>query len=312
LRDFRQIVRTLHNRRWRAIPLTVLVGAFALVGIVAIASVAVMTRSASTTTTLSATSAKERIAAESDDAKQTPAEGTTKQDPPAPKETTAQRADADPEKADRPSSEGVEQKTGRDEESATTTKAEARKAEATKAAQPEKEAEPNKETEQSKEAGPEDETAEQEEAREAAEERAARERSNPEWVLPIESYVLTGRFGQSGNRWASYHHGLDFAADSGTPIRAVGRGEIIAAGWEGAYGNRILVRHPDGTVTLYAHMSGFERTSGTVEPGTVIGYVGATGNVTGPHLHLEVRPNGGGLNSAIDPFAWLADKGLDP
>ncbi|WP_020575830.1 M23 family metallopeptidase [Actinopolymorpha alba] len=132
------------------------------------------------------------------------------------------------------------------------------------------------------------------------------------WVLPVQSYHLTARFGQSGNNWGSTHHGLDFAAPTGTPIRAVGDGQIISADQGGAYGNHIQVRHSDGTVTLYGHMSRFAKTSGSVKAGTVIGYVGATGNVTGPHLHLEVRPHGGGLSDAIDPFAWLKGKGLNP
>ncbi|GAA5016522.1 transglycosylase family protein [Actinopolymorpha pittospori] len=132
------------------------------------------------------------------------------------------------------------------------------------------------------------------------------------WVLPLESYHLTARFAQSGSHWGSSHHGLDFAAPTGTPIHAVGAGEIIAAGWDGAYGNRIEVRHADGTVTLYGHMSRFARTSGSVDAGTVIGYVGATGNATGPHVHLEVRPHGGGLDDSVDPFTWLTAKGLKP
>ncbi|HZC27480.1 MAG TPA: M23 family metallopeptidase [Actinopolymorphaceae bacterium] len=109
-----------------------------------------------------------------------------------------------------------------------------------------------------------------------------------------------------------FHHGLDFAAPTGTPIHAVGRGTIVTAGWDGAYGNCIQVRHPDGTETLYGHMSRFARTAGRVQPGTVIGYVGATGNVTGPHVHLEVRPHGGGLDDAVDPFPWLTRHGLHP
>jgi murein DD-endopeptidase MepM/ murein hydrolase activator NlpD len=132
------------------------------------------------------------------------------------------------------------------------------------------------------------------------------------WVLPVQSYRLSARFGQSGSNWSSSHHGLDFAASSGSQIRSVGPGRIISAGWDDAYGNRIKVQHADGTVTLYAHMSRFARTSGDVSAGTVIGYVGATGNATGPHLHLEVRPDGGGLDTAIDPYAWLESKGLQP
>ena len=155
--------------------------------------------------------------------------------------------------------------------------------------------------------------ASQAEGRRSAADKASRhKRQVAGWALPIDAYELTGRFGQDGNKWASSHHGLDFAAPSGTPIRAVGKGTIIAAGWDGAYGNRILVEHADGTVTLYGHMSRFARTSGPIKAGTVIGYVGATGNVTGPHLHLEVRPDGGGLEDTIDPFEWLEDKGLTP
>ena len=132
------------------------------------------------------------------------------------------------------------------------------------------------------------------------------------WGLPLTEYHLTGRFGQSGNKWSSFHHGLDFAAPTGVPIHAVGSGEISAAGWAGAYGNRVEIRHPDGTVTLYGHMSKILRWSGSVHVGDVIGYVGATGNVTGPHVHLEVRPHGGGLDDAVNPFPWLVDKGLSP
>ncbi|MGH3486909.1 MAG: M23 family metallopeptidase [Actinopolymorphaceae bacterium] len=151
-------------------------------------------------------------------------------------------------------------------------------------------------------------------ARRHAAVRAARNRPKPAlWVLPVQTYHLTGRFGQNGDNWSSFHHGLDFAARVGTPVRAVAAGTIIEAGWDGsAYGNRTKIRHRDGTVTLYAHLSGFRRRSGTVAAGTVIGYVGATGNTTGPHVHLEVRPHGGNLDSAIDPTRWLTSKGLKP
>jgi murein DD-endopeptidase MepM/ murein hydrolase activator NlpD len=133
------------------------------------------------------------------------------------------------------------------------------------------------------------------------------------WVLPVRGYHLSARFGQNGDKWASFHHGLDFAAPDGTPIHAVGAGEIIdVTRGDPAYGNYIKIRHDNGTVTLYAHMSAFERTSGSVNAGDVIGYVGSTGNATGPHLHLEVRPDNGGLSSSIDPFPWLSSKGLYP
>lgn len=146
----------------------------------------------------------------------------------------------------------------------------------------------------------------------AAKKAALAAKKAREWVLPVASYHLTGRFGQSGSNWAMFHHGLDFAADTGTPIHAVGNGEIISAGWQNAYGNAIEIRHPGGTVTLYGHMSRFAKTGGSVKAGDVIGYVGATGNVTGPHCHLEVRPHGGGLDDAVDPLPWLKSKGLNP
>jgi murein DD-endopeptidase MepM/ murein hydrolase activator NlpD len=147
----------------------------------------------------------------------------------------------------------------------------------------------------------------------AAQQTARHRRHAISWVLPVRKYHISATFGQNGDRWASFHHGLDFAAPAGTPVRAVGAGRIIAAGWsDSAYGNRIKVRHNTGTVTLYAHLSGFERTRGRVRPGEIIGYVGATGNATGPHLHLEVRPRGGDLSSSIDPGRWLERHGLDP
>ncbi|MFE5327231.1 peptidoglycan DD-metalloendopeptidase family protein [Embleya sp. NPDC056575] len=129
------------------------------------------------------------------------------------------------------------------------------------------------------------------------------------WTLPLASYTLTARFGQSGDRWANNHTGLDFAADEGTNVRAVGAGEIVEAGWAGAYGNRLVLRHPDGTVTWYCHLSSFVRSQGGVQSGETIAKVGATGNVTGPHLHLEVRPGGG---APIDPYTWLQGKALKP
>ena len=144
--------------------------------------------------------------------------------------------------------------------------------------------------------------------------RAARSRPDEvDWVLPVKKYRITGRFGQQGAYWSSFHHGLDFAAPAGTPVHAVGPGRIIAAGWSGgAYGNRVKVRHPDGTVTLYAHLAEILRWRGRVQAGDLIGRVGATGNATGPHMHLEVRPHGGGLDTAVDPAPWLARHDLDP
>lgn len=131
-----------------------------------------------------------------------------------------------------------------------------------------------------------------------------------DWVLPIAKghYTITATFGQSGPYWAADHTGLDFDSTTGEPIMAVTGGEIISAELSGAYGNRIVVRSPDGDELWYCHMSDYAVKSGSVEAGQVIGYVGATGNVSGDHLHLEVRHNG----VAIDPMVVLREHGLEP
>ena len=136
--------------------------------------------------------------------------------------------------------------------------------------------------------------------------RKAAEAARPTWVLPVAHFTLTAGFGDVG-LWAHAHTGQDFAAPTGTPIMAIGDGKIIFAGWDGAYGNKIVIQHPDGTVTWYAHMSAFIKTSGAVKAGEVIGRVGSTGNTTGPHLHLEVRPGGG---DPVPPLTWLRAHGV--
>jgi murein DD-endopeptidase MepM/ murein hydrolase activator NlpD len=128
-----------------------------------------------------------------------------------------------------------------------------------------------------------------------------------EWVLPVQKFRLSAGFGRSGSMWSKLHTGQDFASPMGTPVRSVGEGKIIDASYDGPYGNRIQVQLKDGTVTWYCHLSAYERRSGYVEAGTVIGYVGSTGNSTGPHLHFEVHPSGG---DAIDPLPWLRGRGL--
>ena len=129
------------------------------------------------------------------------------------------------------------------------------------------------------------------------------------WVLPTTGYHLTARFGESGSHWSSTHTGLDFATTTGTPVRAATAGTVTFAGWAGAYGNKIEITHPDGTETWYAHMSKLDATEGvSVATGTVIGAVGATGNVTGPHLHFEIRTG----DTPIDPYTALEQHGLHP
>ncbi|MFF0345039.1 M23 family metallopeptidase [Kribbella sp. NPDC004875] len=141
-------------------------------------------------------------------------------------------------------------------------------------------------------------------------EKKARE-SATRCEIMLTGYHITATFGQGGNRWAHNHTGLDFAAPIGTRIGAVQKGVVIFADWAGPYGRQVQVRHEDGTVTWYNHMSKFSVSVGeTVYAGDQVGAVGMTGNTTGPHLHFEVRPDGG---EPIDPAPWLRNHcGLDP
>lgn len=95
------------------------------------------------------------------------------------------------------------------------------------------------------------------------------------------------------------HQGVDYAAPTGTPIKAVGDGVLTKVGWGNGYGNMIIIKHSGGLESQYAHMSGFARgmKSGVqVKQGQTIGYVGATGVATGPHLDFRLRQNGNFIN----------------
>ena len=144
--------------------------------------------------------------------------------------------------------------------------------------------------------------------REAAEKQAAKIKEN-KWVLPLASYGITATFGQYG-LWASYHTGLDFNANSGDQIFSVANGTVTETGYDGAYGNKTVVTLDDGTEIWYCHQTSIYVSVGDrVNGSEVIGTVGATGNVTGSHLHLEVRPGGGG---PVDPFGAFVDHGIVP
>jgi murein DD-endopeptidase MepM/ murein hydrolase activator NlpD len=133
-----------------------------------------------------------------------------------------------------------------------------------------------------------------------------------QFKLPVVSYTITGTFGQAGSMWSSgYHTGLDFAAPTGTLIKAIHSGTITEAGWAGSYGYRTILTLDDGTELWFCHQSSISVSVGQkVSTGDVIGRIGATGNVTGPHLHLEVHPDG--QATGIDPMTWLRSRGLNP
>ncbi|MGP8298621.1 M23 family metallopeptidase [Streptomyces inhibens] len=140
---------------------------------------------------------------------------------------------------------------------------------------------------------------------------AERKRLNA-FVAPIaDSYVSTAYKASSGLWSSGSHTGIDFHAASGTSVHAVGAGTVVEAGWGGAYGNNIVIKMHDGTYTQYGHLSSLGVSVGqTVAPGEQIGLSGATGNVTGPHLHFEAR-TGPDYGSDIDPVAYLRSHGVN-
>jgi murein DD-endopeptidase MepM/ murein hydrolase activator NlpD len=111
---------------------------------------------------------------------------------------------------------------------------------------------------------------------------------------PIDGARLSSGFGLRRHPILGYtkmHRGIDFAAPTGTPIMAAGDGQVELAGWNGAYGRYVRVRHNSEFRTAYAHMTRIAksvRAGRRVKQGDIIGYVGTTGRSTGPHLHYEV------------------------
>ena len=120
---------------------------------------------------------------------------------------------------------------------------------------------------------------------------------------PINGARLSSAFGMRKHPIDGYnkmHRGTDFAAPMGTPIMASGSGVIVRARWCGGGGNCIKIKHNSTYETIYAHMKSFGRgikEGLRVKQGQLIGYVGSTGNSTGPHLHYEVVKNGKKINS---------------
>lgn len=127
---------------------------------------------------------------------------------------------------------------------------------------------------------------------------AARGVSTAGFIWPLNGAITS----YYGPRWGRMHTGIDIDGTTGEPIVASKAGRVIVASAYGGYGNAVVIDHGGGVATLYAHMSGFAVSEGdSVSQGAVVGYVGATGNVTGDHLHFEVRVNG----SPQDPLNYL-------
>ncbi|MDQ0687691.1 murein DD-endopeptidase MepM/ murein hydrolase activator NlpD [Streptomyces achromogenes] len=131
------------------------------------------------------------------------------------------------------------------------------------------------------------------------------------FTLPVSGATVGTPYHQSGSMWSSgYHTGVDFVVPTGTSLKAVAEGTVVSAGWGGAYGNQVVIKLNDGYYAQYAHLSQLSVSAGqTVGAGQQVGLSGATGNVTGPHLHFEIRttPDYG---SDVDPIAYLRSHGV--
>ncbi|MFI9113818.1 transglycosylase family protein [Streptomyces venezuelae] len=130
------------------------------------------------------------------------------------------------------------------------------------------------------------------------------------YSAPVSADIGT-RYGARGSSWSSgYHTGVDFPVPTGTSVKAVAGGRVVSAGWGGAYGYQIVLRHDDGRYSQYGHLSALAVREGQrVTAGQRIGRSGSTGNSSGPHLHFEVR-TGPGYGSDIDPLAYLRARGV--
>lgn len=129
---------------------------------------------------------------------------------------------------------------------------------------------------------------------------------------PLVHLRVIQSFHNPGAYSLGYHTGVDFAASTGTVVKAVAAGTVVASDPSGSYGINVLVKHTDGTYSLYAHLSSKTVFPGTkVAAGRMVGRSGSTGNSTGPHLHLEIRTKANfGAGNFLDPIKWLKNQGL--
>ncbi|MGW2181514.1 peptidoglycan DD-metalloendopeptidase family protein [Streptomyces sp. NPDC001732] len=138
-----------------------------------------------------------------------------------------------------------------------------------------------------------------------------KERTEKHTALVAPVAAGTGTPYHRAGSWSSgYHTGVDFPVPTGTSVKAVASGTVVSAGWGGAYGYQVVIRHADGKYSQYAHLSAVHVREGRhVSAGQRIARSGSTGNSTGPHLHFEIR-TGPGYGSDIDPLAYLRAGGV--
>ncbi|MFE7189125.1 M23 family metallopeptidase [Kitasatospora sp. NPDC057541] len=133
--------------------------------------------------------------------------------------------------------------------------------------------------------------------------------ARPAIAMPVAQHGLGEVFGAAGTHWAKRHTGVDFPVDGGTQVMAVADGTIRTQ-WNPSYGYMTILKTADGTEVWYCHLRSYKIRKGTVKAGDLIAFVGSSGNSTGPHLHLEIRPADGG--APVDPLPWFLAQGLDP
>ncbi|NYV66348.1 peptidoglycan DD-metalloendopeptidase family protein [Bacillus sp. Gen3] len=124
-------------------------------------------------------------------------------------------------------------------------------------------------------------------------------RGSGDFAWPTNGGYISSQLGQ---RWGSMHKGIDIARPSNRTIKAADNGRVVFAGWDGGYGNKIIIDHNNGFRTVYAHLSSINVSAGEIVPkGSAIGVMGATGDATGIHLHFEVYKDGNLMN----PLSYL-------
>ncbi|GGR82360.1 hypothetical protein GCM10010252_21250 [Streptomyces aureoverticillatus] len=140
---------------------------------------------------------------------------------------------------------------------------------------------------------------------------AVPERPRGRYTRPLRRrYRVTSRYGVRGNWAAGHHTGIDLGVPRGTPVYAVAGGVVVLARWSGAYGKAVTVRMRDRRYVVFGHLSRISVRQGQrIRTGARIGYSGATGRATGPHLHLEIRARRG-YGSDINPVSYLARRGV--
>ena len=144
-------------------------------------------------------------------------------------------------------------------------------------------------------------------AAKVARERARRANISRNYTRPVSNYRLSAGFGDRSRLWSTGHSGQDFVAPYGTPVKAAEAGSVVFAGWDGPYGWKIAIAHINGIQTWYGHLSRINVKVGQrVKVGQFIGRIGASGHVTGAHLHFEVQRYG----KAINPVKWLRTMGI--